>query len=133
MVRARFRGIGMGLMVLIGVAGACREREPSPPYNRNLGGEGEYLLPIPSPDVGPELSGNRGVKIPDRSEAAQIKPRTEQQPDQGTEAGAVEKAPTSGPGGKKDKGAISGFLGRLRGEGHGTEDKRPPGPKPKGP
>ena len=106
MVRTRFRWLGVSLAGFITALPACREQPPVPPYNHNLGGEGELLLPTPLSAAESELTGNRGVTIPLRSEAAQVKQRAETPPP---------AAAPSAPPEKKHKGVVSDFLGRLRG------------------
>lgn len=103
MVRSTIRWIWLGATCAIFVSAGCREREPLPRHNRNLGTEGQYLLPTLPSEVGTELAGNRGIEIPDRSEAAAIA-RT-------AEAAAAEDAPVGAEG----KGVISSLLRRLRG------------------
>ena len=106
MVRSRFHWAWLGACSLLVLSAACREREPVPPHNRNLGDGDQYLLPTPLADPGEPLKGNRNVEIPDRSAAAEIR----SQADAATEAHAADTAPD-----EEGKGAISSFLSRLRG------------------
>ena len=48
---------------------ACRQGEPEPRYNRNLGQDDVYLLPTPPLDWGPPLPAQGRVEIPDRQAA----------------------------------------------------------------
>lgn len=107
MVRSTIRWIWLGATCAIFVSAGCREREPLPCHNRNLGTEGQYLLPTLPSEVGTELAGNRGIEIPDRSEAAAIA-RT-------AEAAAAEDTPVGGDVGGEGKGVISSLLRRLGG------------------
>ena|GEM_PF-5722769 len=107
MMRLAIRWIWLGATCAIFASAGCREHEPLPRHNRNLGTEGQYLLPTTSEDVGGELAGNRGVEIPDRRDAAAVS-RT-------AEADAADDAPMEGDAAGEGKGVISSFLHRLTG------------------
>ena len=107
MVRLAIRWIWLGATCAIFASAGCREHEPLPRHNRNLGTEGQYLLPTTSEDVGGELAGNRGVEILDRRDAAAFS-RT-------AEADAADDAPVEGDAAGEGKGVISSFLRRLTG------------------
>jgi len=108
----RIHRIWLGLCCLMVASAACREQEPTPRHNRNLGGEGRYLLPTGSEDVGSALAGNRGLEIPEFGELGGL----DRQPDMGTADGAAAGQPAP----REGKGAISGFLSRLRGAAGGN-------------
>jgi hypothetical protein len=101
------RWLGAGLVSLIIVSAACREKQPPPPHNRNLGEGERYLLPTPPVEAGPELSGNRRIEIIDRSEARAVEPTGEPESDTQAEAAAPAEAASAG--------RISGFVRWLRG------------------
>ncbi|MFH0981021.1 MAG: hypothetical protein V2A79_05730 [Planctomycetota bacterium] len=135
MDRSANRWIGVGLSCVIWMSAACREREPAPPHNRNLGGEGQYLLPTPAFDVGKELAGNRRVDIPERTKARDIvRPGKAGGAKKPGAEGAAPAGRAPGEKGKGKKGPISGLLDRLRGgQGSDTGPERPPNPEPEQP
>ena len=101
MNRAKVRWVWVGVSCLIFASAACRDREPSPRHNRNLGTAEKPLMPTPTVDAGPSLP-DRTVEIPDRSNPAAV-------------AQANAAAGSGDAAGPSTGGVISSFLDRLRG------------------
>ncbi|MCK4660150.1 MAG: hypothetical protein KAV82_11565 [Phycisphaerae bacterium] len=105
MLRLQFRWIWMGAACLIIVSAACREREPVPCHNRDLGSQERHLLPTPPPQAGEKLTGTGRVEIP-----------------RGSEVGETDSPDDTLIEEDSRKGAISSFVGWLRGAGTSDAD-----------
>ncbi|MCP4592853.1 MAG: hypothetical protein GY842_19125 [bacterium] len=114
MERMTIRWVCVGLGGLILMAAACRDSEPSPQHNRDLGTEGQYLLPTSPREVGTELPGNRGIEIPDRNELEAYDANR----NAGEDADAQDESEQAG------KGVLSDFFSKLRrGPGGGADQE----------